>query len=111
MENAVQEVRDIVNPNADTNDLVDSDIGIDGSWQERGHNSLNGVVTGISRENKMVLDVQVFSRFSYVPKWKSQKGTQEYKKWKVIHTCSKNHIGSAGSMESKGAINIYFQSQ
>ena len=65
MENAVQEVRDIVNPNADTNDLVDNDIGIDGSWQERGHNSLNGVVTGISRENKMVLDVQVFSRFSY----------------------------------------------
>ena len=52
MENAAQEVRDIVNPNADTNDVVDSDICIDGSWQKRGHNSLNGVVTGISRENK-----------------------------------------------------------
>ena len=112
MENAVQEVRDIVNPNADTNDLVDSDIGIDGSWQKREHNSLNGVVTGISRENKMVLDVQVFSSFCYsCYKWESQNGTQEYKKWKVTHTCSKNHSGSAGSMKSKGAINIYFQSQ
>ena len=48
MENDTQEVWDIVNPNADTNDVVDSDtdIFIDGSWQKRGHNSLNRVVTG-----------------------------------------------------------------
>ena len=31
MKNAVQEVRDIVNPNADTNAVVDSNICIDGS--------------------------------------------------------------------------------
>ena len=108
MENAAQEVWDIVNPNADTNDIVDSDICIDGSWQKRGHHSLNGVVTGISRENKKVFNVQVFSRFCHsCSKWESQKGTPEYEKWKVAHTCSKNHSGSAGSMESKGAINIF----
>ena len=38
MENAAQNVRDIVNPNADTNDVVDSDICIDGSWLKRGRN-------------------------------------------------------------------------
>ena len=41
MENAAQEVRDIVNPNADMSDIIDSDIGIDGSWQKKGHDSLN----------------------------------------------------------------------
>ena len=60
MKNAVQEVWDIVNPNADTNDVVDSGICIDGSWQKRGHKSVNRVVTGISRENNKVLDLQVF---------------------------------------------------
>ena len=81
MENAAQEVRDIVNPNADTNDVVDSDICIDGSWQKRGHNSLKGVVAGISRENKKVLDSQVLSRFCHsCSKSESQKGTPEYEK-------------------------------
>ena len=111
MENAAQEVRDIVNPNADTNDVVDSDICIDGSWQKRGHNSLNGVVTGISRENKKVLDAQGLSRFCHsCSRSESQKGTPEYEKWKVTHTCSKNHNQSEGSMESEGAINIFSKS-
>ena len=111
MENAAQEVWDIVNPNANTNDTVDRDIFIDGLWHKRGHNSLNGVVTGIFRENKKVLDAQVFSRFCHsCSKWESQKGTPGYKKWKVTHTCSKNHSGSAGSIESKGAINIFSKS-
>ena len=52
IENAVQEVRDILNPNAEANDVVDSDICIDGSWQKSGHNSLNGVVTGIHIQRK-----------------------------------------------------------
>ena len=111
MQNAAQEVQNINNPNAKENDIVDSDICIDGSWQKRGHNSLNGVVTGISRENKKVLDVQIFSKFCHsCSKWESQKGTPEYEHWKMSHTCSKNHIGSAGSMESKGAINIFTNS-
>ena len=34
-----EKVRDIVNPNADTNDVVYNDICIDNSWQKKGHNS------------------------------------------------------------------------
>ena len=108
MKNAAQEIRDVVNPNADTNDVVDTDIFIDGFCQKRGLNSLKVAVTGISRENKKVLDVQVFSRFCHsCSKWESQKGIPEYQKWKMTQTCIKNHNGSAVSMESKGAINIF----
>ena len=56
MKNAAQKVQNVVHPNADTNDVVDSDICIDGFWQKKWHNSFNGVVTGKSRENKKVLD-------------------------------------------------------
>ena len=79
MENAAHEVRYIVNPNADMNDAVVNYICIDGSSQKRGHNSVNGVVTGIPKEGKKTLDVQVFSRFCHpCSKWESQKGTPEY---------------------------------
>ena len=64
-------------------------------------NSLNGVVTGISRENKKVLDVQIFSKFCHsCSKWESQKGTPEYENWKMSHTCSKNHIESYGTAQT-----------
>ena len=64
-------------------------------------NSLNGVVTGISRENKKVLDVQIFSKFCHsCSKWESQKGTPEYEHWKMSHTCSKNHIESYGTAQT-----------
>ena len=62
-------------------------------------------------KTKKVLDVQVFSKFCHsCSKWESQKGTPKHEKWKVTHTCSKNHGGSAGSVESKGAINIFSKS-
>ena len=83
VENAVQEVWDIVNPNADTNDIVDSDICIDGSWQKRGHNSLNGVVTGISRENKRCSMCKYFPGFAiHVPNGNHRKEHQGTKNGK-----------------------------
>ena len=104
VENAVQELRDITNPNADANKAVICYF----FWQEKGYNSLNRVVTGISRESKKVLDVQVFSRFrNSCSKWQESQETPEYEKWKMTHTCSKNYNVSARSKESKGAINIF----
>ena len=39
-----------------TDEPLDTDIGVDGSWQKRGHNSLlNGIVTGVARGNKKVI--------------------------------------------------------
>ena len=49
--------------NVSTDEPLDTDIGIEGSWQKRGHSSLNGVVTGVARENKNVINYKVFSKF------------------------------------------------
>jgi len=45
---AVSEVRKEVNPTAAEDEVIDMQIGIDGSWQKRGHSSLNGVCTAVS---------------------------------------------------------------
>ena len=44
--------------------------------------------------------------------WSVKKGTHEYDKWLAEHSpiCSINHEGSAGSMESSGAVTIFKQS-
>ena len=40
------------NVSTDEPHALDTDIGIDESWQKWGHSSLNGVVTGVAREKK-----------------------------------------------------------
>lgn len=35
----------------------------DGSWQKRGHSSLNGVVTGASLETGKVIDIQCLKKY------------------------------------------------
>ena len=42
--------------------------------------------------------------------WNKKKGSPEYDVWKTEHKCSINHKGSAGSVESAGAIEIFQQS-
>ena len=111
MKKASIEVRNIVNVNGNETEIIDSDICIDGSWQERGYSSLSGVVTGISREKKKVLDVQIFSKFCHAcSRWENRKGTPEYDTWKLTHVCSRNHVGSSGSMEAAGAVKMFSQS-
>ena len=58
---AVSDLKEKGNDSVDEN--LDTDIGIDGSWQKWGHSSLNGVVTGVARENKKVIDYKVFNKF------------------------------------------------
>lgn len=41
--------------------VTETTVMIDGTWQRRGHSSLNGVVTAISIENGKVLDFEVLS--------------------------------------------------
>ena len=42
--------------------LTDCTVSLDGSWQKRGHDSLNGVVTAINRVNDKVIDYHVMSK-------------------------------------------------
>ena len=81
----------------------------DGTWQRRGYASLNGVITSIC-QGKCV-DVAIMTKVCRSCKfWHPKKGTPEYNQWKEGHICSINHAGSAGSMESVGAMSIYKRS-
>lgn len=40
----------------------DIPVAIDGTWQKRGHTSLNGVVTATSFDTGKVIDVSVMSK-------------------------------------------------
>ena len=84
-------------------------VSLDGSWQKRGHASLNGVVTAMS--NGKCVDVHVLSKYCRQCQiWQRRKGTDIYDKWKVTHVCKINHVKSSGAMEGVGAVEMFFRS-
>ena len=91
----------------------DTMVSVDGTWQRRGHSSHNGIVSAVSVVTGKVLDIAVLSNYCKgCAQWtQQQQHTPEYLSWKASHVCSLNHDGSAGSMEPKGAIQIFHRSQ
>ena len=90
-------------------ELASCQVSIDGTWQKRGHSSLNGVVTAMS-EGKCV-DIHVLSKHCKRCKiWEQKKNTPEYEQWKTTHQCYINHEKSSGSMEAAGAVEIFQRS-
>lgn len=84
-------------------------VSIDGSWQKRGHNSLHGIVSAMSG-NKCI-DIDIRSKHCFGCRmWQSKKGSPEYLCWKVEHQCDVNHEKSSGAMESAGAVAIFSRS-
>ena len=64
MTDAAEEIRSMVNDDVtDDQVIIDTSISHDGTWQRRGHSSLNGCTAAISMENGKVLDVEPMSRF------------------------------------------------
>ena len=104
MKAATDNVRKVINANAGENDVIDTDISIDGSWQKRGHSSLNGVVTGVSPVNKKVIDCLVYTKFRPICARQRRTGN------KKPHVCKINHIESSGRMESAGAVAFFHES-
>ncbi|GFV44684.1 hypothetical protein TNCV_212371 [Trichonephila clavipes] len=41
----------------------DIDVALDGSWQKRGYQSLNGIVTATSADTGKVIDFEVFPKY------------------------------------------------
>lgn len=69
-------------------DLVDIGVSFDGSWQKRGHVSLNGMAFVIDIETGLVLDFVVLSKYCHTCTLKaSQSDTQsaEYHTWLAEH--------------------------
>ena len=61
--------------------------------------------------NDKVIDYHVMSKkCKECQIWNKKKGSPEYDVWKTEHKCSINHEGSAGSIESAGAIEIFQRS-
>ena len=61
--------------------------------------------------NDKVIDYHVMSTKCKVCQiWNKKKESPEHDVWKTEHKCSINHKGSAGSMESAGAIEIFQRS-
>ena len=91
--------------------VIDCQVSVDGTWQKRGHSSLNGVVTVISKENGKCLDHIVLSiACKGCQAWSSKTDHPEYNSWLANHDCSINQRGSSGSMEGKGAIEMFSSS-
>ncbi|XP_057293982.1 uncharacterized protein LOC130622537 [Hydractinia symbiolongicarpus] len=93
----------------DTTGIKQLRVSIDGSWQKRGHVSKNGVVTAVSGDK--CVDVEILTKHCNGCKmWSSKKGTPEYNCWLLDHECEINHSPSSGSMESVGAVTMFKRS-
>lgn len=95
MKNAVE---DAVVINENSRDLA---VAVDGSWQKRGHTSLNGIVSLTSLDTGKVLDIDVLSKYCTCP-GRLEKHHQK--------SCLANFSGSSGMMEVTGAVNIFGRS-
>lgn len=74
--------------------------GFDGSWQKRGHTSLNGIVSATAFDTGKVLDIEIITKFCDIC---SKNPTTQ-------HVCKKDYDGSSGGMEVAGVANIFKRS-
>ena len=89
----------------------------DGTWQRKGFQSKNGVVTCLSVNDKKwkVLDCETLSNYCATCAAKKTKTSSdaEFEQWYATQkaNCSKNHDGSAGAMEPAGVKAVYERSE
>jgi len=108
MKDAALEIKEINESYPES--LFDIDVSGDGAWSRRGHVSLNGFVTIISKETGKCLDFRVLAKKCQTCQhWQKRKGTIEFENFMADHEphCSLNHTGSSGSMETKGIVECF----
>ncbi|XKL59926.1 hypothetical protein PGB90_000942 [Kerria lacca] len=79
----------------------DIDVAFDGSWQKRGPNSLNGVITATSVHTGRVIDCEILSKFC-----KCESRMQNIH----VDDCVANYSGTSGGMEVEGVLKIFDRS-
>ena len=111
MSDAIEELRSASSVSPDS--VMDIAISQDGTWQRRGHSSLNGCVAAVSMDNGKVVDIEPMSRYcrgcSDMEETR-MKDPAKYDSWKESHVCNFNYKGSAGGMETEGAKRIFSRS-
>lgn len=91
-------IEEAVEENDNCRDLA---VALDGSWQKRGHTSLNGIVSATSVSTGKVVDVEIISKYCQCK--------DRYKN-KHEDSCSANFFGTSGGMEVFGAMEIFRRS-
>ena len=91
----------------DHNKPINCQVSVDGTWQKRGHQSLNVIVIIISKENGKCLDAIVLSKKCRGLYWKTKTLNPGYLHWSLNHVCDAYHEKSSGAMESCGRL-FYF---
>ena len=85
MQRAANEIKIKHHATADASGIVDCQVSVDGTWQKRSYSSLNGVVTAISEEGK-VIDLQAMTKYCKLCEyWSRAKCTAEYEEWLANH--------------------------
>ncbi|GFU90322.1 uncharacterized protein TNCV_4947041 [Trichonephila clavipes] len=74
-------------------------VSVDGTWQRRGHMSLNGCVSVISIDTGKILDLEIMTQYCKMCELNVKRE----------HVCS-NYKGSSGNMEAVGAFRIFERS-
>jgi hypothetical protein len=91
-ESMLKAANEAVEENSGDNQIA---AAFDGTWQKRGHTSLNGIVSATSFDTGKVLDLEIMSKYC--------QGCIKNPEQKGIHEgCVKNYEGSSGGMESVG---------
>nr|XP_047137499.1 uncharacterized protein LOC124814004 [Hydra vulgaris] len=99
--------------NATSEDIVDVGVSCDGSWQKRGYQSMNGVFTAILIDSGKIIDVEPMNKSCKACCMKEQlkkSNPDAYANWKNKHICLYNYQGTAGGMESVGAVRVFKRS-
>ena len=89
-------------------EIIDITVSYDGTWQKRGHTSLNGIGLVVDVLTGLVVDFKVLSK--YWPECTAAKkdldgNSAEFFLWHEGHKaeCSENYSGSSNAMEMKAA--------
>ena len=111
MKSAADEVRKVDDGQGVTADeVVNTIISTDGTWQRRGFSSRNGVVTIIGNSTGKCIDYRVKTKDCKACQyWKGKRGPKT-DNFHRIHKCPLNHTKSSGAMESDGVLECYLSS-
>ena len=94
-------------------DIVNTSVSEDGTWQHKGFFSYNGVFAAILVENGKVLDVKPMSSYCKGCNLKKDlkvKNPTAHAEWKNAHICRFNYESLAGGMEAEGAKRVSVRS-
>ena len=98
----------------DVNGFSNCGVSCDGTWQKRGHSSLNGCVAVLSIDTGKCLDIEVLSKvFHACQRHEINNDPQVEQEWQInhAHKCKVNFKGSAPSMKTEGVKRIFQRSE